>query len=198
MPPDAGGKVYRLAVNPVAGSHYDSVFTPDQRNRMIEDVKWDGKWEFAFKTSGEKGPWSLPGRVWTAWFRIPFSDFGAKMPADGEMWRFNVARKRTSQYMLWSDAPGVTDTKALGELIFSDTLTRPVGGSGDTAHNTGCCGAVSRPSRPPKQENAIHELPQVTSAQATRDSMPICIGHIDRPHEDLGDLLKHSWATTQT
>jgi hypothetical protein len=126
MPPDAGGKVYRLAVNPVTGSHYDSVFTPDQR--MMEDVKWNGKWDFAFKTSGDKGPWSLTGRTWTAWFRIPFSDFGAKTPAGGDIWRFNAARNRIGQYMLWSDAPGVADSKALGELLFSEPPQRMTAG----------------------------------------------------------------------
>ncbi len=118
MPPDSGGKVYRLAVNPVAGSRYDSVFAPDQRNRLTEGVEWNGSWDFAFKTSGEKGPWSLTGRTWTAWFRIPFSDFGAKTPAEGEVWRFNAARNRIGQYMLWSDAPGLEDAKALGKLLF--------------------------------------------------------------------------------
>ena len=85
---------------------------------MAEDVKWNGKWEFVVRTSLEKGPWSLPGRVWTAWFRIPFSDFGTKTPAAGESWGFNAARNRIGQYMLWSGAQGVTDTKAFGALIF--------------------------------------------------------------------------------
>jgi len=120
MPPDSGGKVYRLAANPVEDSHYDSVYTPDKSNRMTEDVKWNGKWEFAFSTSGKKGPYSLAGRIWTAWFKIPFSDFGAKAPAAGEAWGFNAARKKVDQgqYMLWSDAPGVTDTNTLGKLVF--------------------------------------------------------------------------------
>lgn len=118
MPQHPGGKVYRIAANPVEGSHYDSAFTPDQRKRMTEDVKWNGQWEFVFKTKVEKGPWTQPSRIWTAWFRIPFSDFGVKAPAAGETWRFNAARNRIGQYMLWSDAPCVTDTKSLGELIF--------------------------------------------------------------------------------
>ena len=118
MPPGSGGKVYRLAVNPVEGSRYDSVFSPDQKHRMTEDLEWNGTWESAVKTSGEKGPWSLTGRTWTAWFRIPFSDFGAGTPAAGEAWHFNAARNRIGQYMLWSDAPGVTDSKALGEVVF--------------------------------------------------------------------------------
>ena len=118
MPPDSGGKVYRLAANPVEGSRYDSVFTPDKNNRMAEDVKWNGKWEFGVRTSGTKGPYSLPARIWTAWFKIPFSDLGVKAPATGEAWGFNAARNRIGQCLLWKDAPGVTDTKALGELIF--------------------------------------------------------------------------------
>ncbi len=113
MPPDAGGKVYRLAANP-AGSRYDSIFTPDKSNRMTEDVKWDGKWEFAVKTSGKKSTYSLPYRVWTAWFRIPFSDFGGKAPAAGETWGFNAARNK----LLWSGGANVTAREALGELIF--------------------------------------------------------------------------------
>ena len=113
MPPDSGGKVYRLATNPVEGSRYDSVFTPDKSNRMTEDVKWNGKWEFAFSPSKS----TLIG-ICTEWYKIPFSDFGGKAPEAGETWGFNAARNRIGQYMLWSDAPNVTDTKALGELIF--------------------------------------------------------------------------------
>ena len=55
MPPDSGGKVYRIAANPVEGSRYDSVFSPGEKNRMAEDVKWNGKWEFTSRTSGERG-----------------------------------------------------------------------------------------------------------------------------------------------
>ncbi|MCC7087091.1 MAG: DUF4838 domain-containing protein, partial [Pirellulales bacterium] len=116
MPP--GGKVYRLAANPVEGSRYDSAFAPNEKKRMTEDVKWNAKWEFAHKVSGKKGRWSLPGRTWTAWFKIPFSEFGDKAPAAGETWRFNAARNRTAQYMLWSDATSVADTNALGQIAF--------------------------------------------------------------------------------
>jgi len=118
MPPDSGGKIYRMAANPVEGSRYDSVFTPDKRNRLTEDVKWNGRWEFSFSTKMEKGQWTQPSRIWTAWFRIPFSDFGNRTPVTGEAWGFNAARNRIGRYMLWSDAQGVTDTKALGEIIF--------------------------------------------------------------------------------
>ena len=120
MPPDSGGKVYRLAANPVEGSRYDSVFTPGGKNRMAEDVKWNAKWDYAFKASGVKGQYSLPGRVWTAWFKIPFSEFGGKPPVAGEAWGFNAARKKVDQgrYMLWSDAPSVADTNALGQITF--------------------------------------------------------------------------------
>jgi hypothetical protein len=90
----------------------------DQRSRTTEDVKWNGTWEFASKTSGEKGPWSLTGRTWTAWFKIPFSDFGAQAPAAGETWGFNAARGRIGQYLLWSDAKTATDAKAIGQLVF--------------------------------------------------------------------------------
>jgi len=118
MPPDPAGKVYRLAANPVEGSHYDSVFTSDKKNRMTEDVKWNGTWKFAFKINMEKGRWNQPARIWTAWFSIPFSDFGTKIPVAGEVWHLNAARNRIGQYMLWSDGQGVTDTKAFGELVF--------------------------------------------------------------------------------
>jgi hypothetical protein len=118
MPPGSSGKVYRLAVNPVAGACYDSVVTLDSRNRTTEDVKWNGTWESAVTASGEKGPWSLPGRVWTAWFKIPFSDFAAQAPNAGETWGFNAARDRSGQYLLWSDGKAATDAKALGQLVF--------------------------------------------------------------------------------
>ncbi len=118
MPSDSGGKIYRLAANPVEGSRYDSVFTPDKNNRLGADVKWNGKWEFAFRKNQPVDPPEGIAGVWTAWFKIPFSDFGAKTPAAGETWGFNAARNRIGQYLLWKDAPGVTDTKALGELIF--------------------------------------------------------------------------------
>ncbi|MFA7159359.1 MAG: DUF4838 domain-containing protein, partial [Kiritimatiellia bacterium] len=116
MPP--GGKIYRLVANPIDGSLYDSVFAPDGRKRMTEDAKWNGKWEFAYKVSGKKGPWSLPGRIWTAWFKIPFSEFGGKAPEAGEAWGFNAARNRIGQYMLWSDATSVAETNSLGQIIF--------------------------------------------------------------------------------
>jgi hypothetical protein len=116
MPPD--GKIYRLAANPVEGSRYDSAFAPNEKKRMTEDIKWNGKWEFAFKVSGKKGPYSLPGRIWTAWFKIPYSEFGEKAPAAGETWGFNAARNRIGQYMLWSDAPSVADTNGLGQITF--------------------------------------------------------------------------------
>ncbi len=116
--PPNSGKVYRLAVNPVEDSRYDSVCTPDKRGRLSEDVKWNGKWQFAFKTNMPKGVWNLPARVWTAWFKIPFSDFGAKPPAAGETWGFNAGRNRIGQSMLWSDGKAATDPKALGELVF--------------------------------------------------------------------------------
>jgi hypothetical protein len=85
---------------------------------MTEDVSWNGKWKFAFKTNMPKSVWNQPARVWTACFKIPFSDFQAKAPAAGEAWGFNAARNRIGQYMLWSDGKGVTDTEALGKLVF--------------------------------------------------------------------------------
>jgi hypothetical protein len=117
-PPTAGDRVYRLAVNPVEGSRYDSVCSPGKRDQMSEDMKWNGKWECAVTTSGKKGPYSLAGRVWTARFKIPFSDLQAKPPAVGETWGFNVGRNRNGQSMLWSDGRSATDPKALGKLVF--------------------------------------------------------------------------------
>ena len=50
-PPSSGGKVYRLVVNPVEGSRYDSLGSFDRRGRMSEDVKWNGRWQFAIQTN---------------------------------------------------------------------------------------------------------------------------------------------------
>jgi hypothetical protein len=118
MPPNSAGNIYKLAANPVEGSHYDSVFAPGQRDRLVEDVKWNGKWEFSFKVTLEKGPYTLPSRVWTGWFKIPFADFSAKPPAAGEVWGFNAARNRNGQHLFWSDGRGVTDAAVLGRLMF--------------------------------------------------------------------------------
>ena len=118
MPPDAGGKIYRLAVNPVAGSRYDAVLAPGKRNRLTEDAKWNGHWESSTKISLEKGPYNLPDRIWTAWFKLPLSDFRATAPATGETWGFNAGRGRNGQYLSWSDARSVTDSEALGKLVF--------------------------------------------------------------------------------
>ncbi len=123
LQPEAGGAIYRLAVNPTDGARYDAIWTRDAQGKPAEDVAWNGKWEFAFRTTGEKGPWSLGGRIWTAWFRIPFAELGGAAPAAGEPWGFNAARTRinpgiTPQCQLWRDAPSVTDPKTLGTLVF--------------------------------------------------------------------------------
>lgn len=117
-PPSSGGKVYRLVVNPVEGSRYDSLCSFDGRGHMSEDVKWGGRWQFALRTNMPKGPWNRAERVWTAWFKIPFSDLSGQTPAPGEVWGFNVGRGRANQSMLWSDGPSTTDPKALGQLHF--------------------------------------------------------------------------------
>jgi hypothetical protein len=85
---------------------------------MSEDVKWNGNWEYALTTSGKKGPYSLPARIWTAWFKIPFFDFRRRPPAAGETWGFNVGRNRSGQSILWSNGQSATDPKALGQLVF--------------------------------------------------------------------------------
>lgn len=115
-PPTAGGKVYRLAANPVEGSRYDSVNTPG-KGGLSEDKSWNGTWQFRFAVTGQKGPYSLPDRVWTAWFKIPFSELGSA-PQPGETWGFNAGRGRNNQNILWLDAPYGKPTKALGKLEF--------------------------------------------------------------------------------
>jgi hypothetical protein len=117
MPPNSG-KIYRLAVNPVEGSRYDSVLAPGKRQAQAEEVSWNGHWEGRVATTLDKGVYNLPARVWTAWFKIPFSDFQSSPPAPGEVWRFNAARGRGKQYLLWSDAPSATDPESLGTLQF--------------------------------------------------------------------------------
>jgi hypothetical protein len=115
-PPSAGGKVYRIAANPVEGSRYDAVYAPGKRD-LVEDKTWNGTWQYRFTVSGKKGPYSLPDRVWTAWFKIPFSDLGTA-PKPGETWGFNAARSRNGQSLIWLDAPYGAATKALGRVGF--------------------------------------------------------------------------------
>ncbi len=115
-PSNAGGKVYRFAANPVEGSRYDSVNTPG-KGGLIEDKSWNGTWQFRFAVTGKKSRYSLPGRVWTAWFKIPFTDLSSA-PQPGETWGFNAGRWRNGQNLLWLDAPSGAATKALGTLEF--------------------------------------------------------------------------------
>ena len=117
--PPNSRKIYRIAVNPIAGSRYDSVFKPGKRNRMTEDKSWNGNWKFIYNINIKKvNRWNKINKIWTAWFRIPFSDFGVKVPAAGEKWGFNVGRNRIGQYMIWKDGRNVTTVKALGQLVF--------------------------------------------------------------------------------
>jgi hypothetical protein len=60
----------------------------------------------------------LAERVWTAWFKIPLSDFKSTAPTPGEVWGFNASRHRNSQPLIWSDAKSVMDTESLGKLEF--------------------------------------------------------------------------------
>lgn len=115
-PPNAGGKVYRIAANPVEGSRYDAFYTPGKRD-LVEDKKWNGTWQYRFAVSGKKGPYSLPDRIWTAWFKIRFTDLGTA-PKSGETWGFNAARGRNGQSLIWLDAPYGAATKALGKVMF--------------------------------------------------------------------------------
>ena len=116
-PPNAGGKVFRLAANPVEGSRYDSVNIPGKRD-LVEDKKWNGTWKFQFAVTLTKGPYTLADRVWTGWFKIPFSDLGSGPPGGGETWNFNAGRNRNGQSLLWCDAPSATPTKVFGKLEF--------------------------------------------------------------------------------
>lgn len=115
-PPNAGGKVYRIAANPVEGSRYDALYAPGKRD-LLEDKTWNGTWRYRFTVSGKKGPYSLPDRTWTALFKIPFADLGGA-PKPGETWGFNAARGRNGQSIIWLDAPYGAATKALGKLVF--------------------------------------------------------------------------------
>ncbi len=120
-PPNSDGKVYRIAANPAEGSRFDSVLTPTEKTRMSEDKSWNGSWEFAFEVTLEKSRWNLASRVWTAWFRIPFSDFAAEAPLAGQHWGFNVGRVRWDRgqhYMIWKDGKSAMDDEALGKLVF--------------------------------------------------------------------------------
>ena len=119
QPPSAGGKVYRLAGSPVAGGRYDALCALDARQRMSEDKSWNGTWEFVHAVTQEKGRWNLSGRVWTAWFKIPFADLGAPPPAVGEVWGFNVIRgRRPHDLLVWGDATNAADPAGLGQLAF--------------------------------------------------------------------------------
>ena len=115
-PPNAGGKIYRIAANPVEGSRYDAVYTPGKRD-LVEDKTWNGTWQFRFSVTGQKGPYTLPDRTWTAWFKIPFTDLGGP-PKPNETWGFNAARGRNGQNLLWLDAPYGAAMKALGKVEF--------------------------------------------------------------------------------
>lgn len=115
-PPNAGGKVFRIAANPVAGSRYDAVYKPDGRN-LVEDKTWNGSWQANFTVDGKKDRFSLPDRTWTLWLKIPFADLGAS-PGKGEAWGFNAGRGRNGQQLLWHNAPYGAITRALGKLQF--------------------------------------------------------------------------------
>jgi len=117
-PPNADGKVYRIAANPAKGCRFDSVVTPGRGSRITEDKSWNGTWEFACKTTLKKARWNLSGRIWTAWFRIPFSDFGTKAPSAGEKWGFNVGRDRRAPYMIWKNGRSAAAPDDLGEIGF--------------------------------------------------------------------------------
>ena len=117
VPPSAGDNVFRLAANPVEGGRYDATSKP-AKNGRTEDKSWNGEWQFRFAVTGEKGPYSLPARVWTGWFRIPFRTLGANPPKLGETWSFNVARQRNGQSIIWCDGPSAKVTTTFGKLEF--------------------------------------------------------------------------------
>lgn len=118
-----GGKIYRLAANPTSGLRYDAIWTVGPEDRLVEDVTWSGRWEFAFKTTGKKSRYGLADRVWTAWFRIPYAALDVAAPPTGATWGFNVDRVRINpgiapQHILWRNASSLTDSQTLGTLAF--------------------------------------------------------------------------------
>lgn len=119
--PSGSKTIYRLAGNPAAGVRYDANYAVGGRGQLtVENENWNGQWGFEAQVTGKKGQ-NLGERTWTALFRIPFAELDAKTPAHGETWEFNVARKRVrpdgDQYMIWSNAPTVTEPKTLGKLV---------------------------------------------------------------------------------
>jgi hypothetical protein len=91
----------------------------NQKPNLSEDPTWNGHWEYHTSTTLEKGVYNQPDRIWTAWFKIPFSDFPEKSaPAPGQTWSFNAARIRLGQHLLWSDGASTTDPDSLGTLEF--------------------------------------------------------------------------------
>lgn len=88
-----------------------------QQAKDVEDKTWSGTWQYRFAVTGKKGPYSLPDRTWTAWFKIPFADLGTT-PKPGDSWDFNAARGRNGQNLLWLDATYGSPRKALGKVVF--------------------------------------------------------------------------------
>jgi hypothetical protein len=116
-PAGAGKNVFHLAANPVEGGRYDALSQPAKGGRS-EDKSWNGEWQFRFAVSGEKGQYTLPTRVWTGWFKIPFRTLGAGTPKPGETWSFNIARQRSGQSIIWCDGPSAKVTTKFGTLEF--------------------------------------------------------------------------------
>ena len=111
--PLTNGPIYRLAANPTAGARYDAAWKPDAQNRLTGDTAWSCRWQFDFGATG---------KTWTAWFKVPLAELGGAAPAAGETWGFNAARHSLkdsgNRYLLWREAPSVTDQQALGQLAF--------------------------------------------------------------------------------
>jgi hypothetical protein len=118
-PPNAGGKVYRIAANPVEGSRYDALYTPGRRDR-VEDKSWNGTWQYRFAVDGKKGPYSRPDRTSTAWFKIAFTDLGPAQPRRDmglqRRPRTQRAESDLARRAVWSSDEGVGQGAVLRNL----------------------------------------------------------------------------------
>ena len=120
--PLKGDTIYQLAINPATESRFDARIPLGANGEPKVDESWSGKWQFENHTTLQKGPYTLPARVWTSYFKIPFSDFGVKAPASGEAWGFNLERVRVKESgnhdLIWSNGKSVTHPETQGTLLF--------------------------------------------------------------------------------
>ena len=99
-------KAYHVIWGPVDGSVYDAALglVTDELSPLYGkfDPMWDGKFEISNEVGG--------GR-WRSVIRIPYAALGAKRPAPGEVWCFNLGRE-------W-------DISRHGDPPFTDALWNP-------------------------------------------------------------------------